>query len=214
MMSQVEVPSALDAKSKKAHPSKQFTELAGIPILIHTLRRFAALDAIDEIWVAVRENEMEGFRERLEAGDPAGSGPGRVREAEAIGERHASFFLALAEAAEPGLRGAGQLAGRRLGVGRAQIKRPRRRDRRVDRGGEPGHPDDVGCGLLIDLDRLWRILRPALGQNVGGIADQMRRAEARGGERLFHRRDTWRHQRFAMTGYGLQIDMIMPRIDR
>jgi 2-C-methyl-D-erythritol 4-phosphate cytidylyltransferase len=60
------MPSAMDAKSKKAHPSKQFTELAGTPILIHTLRRFAALDAIDEIWVALRENEIEGFRERLE----------------------------------------------------------------------------------------------------------------------------------------------------
>jgi 2-C-methyl-D-erythritol 4-phosphate cytidylyltransferase len=60
------MPSAMDAKSKKAHPSKQFTELAGTPILIHTLRRFASLDAIDEIWVALRENEIEGFRERLE----------------------------------------------------------------------------------------------------------------------------------------------------
>src|SRR5437763_7888342 len=60
------VPSAMDAKSKKAHPSKQFTELAGTPILIHTLRRFAALDAVDEIWVALRENEIEGFRERLQ----------------------------------------------------------------------------------------------------------------------------------------------------
>lgn len=60
------VPSAIDPKSKKAHPSKQFTELAGTPILIHTLRAFAAIDAISEIWIALRENEIEGFRERLE----------------------------------------------------------------------------------------------------------------------------------------------------
>src|SRR5246127_5839603 len=60
------MPSALDAKTKKPHPSKQFTELAGTPILIHTLRRFAAIDEISEIWVALRENEIEGFRERLE----------------------------------------------------------------------------------------------------------------------------------------------------
>lgn len=59
------VPSALDAKSKKPHPTKQFTELAGTPILLHTLRKFADVDAVKEIWIALRENEIEGFRERL-----------------------------------------------------------------------------------------------------------------------------------------------------
>jgi 2-C-methyl-D-erythritol 4-phosphate cytidylyltransferase len=51
--------------AKKTPPSKQFTELAGTPILIHTLRAFAAVDAVGEIWIALRENEIEGFRERL-----------------------------------------------------------------------------------------------------------------------------------------------------
>src|SRR6476660_5783964 len=55
-----------DGKDKKLHPSKQFTELAGTPILIHTLRKFAAMDQVNEIWVALRENEIEGFRERLQ----------------------------------------------------------------------------------------------------------------------------------------------------
>jgi 2-C-methyl-D-erythritol 4-phosphate cytidylyltransferase len=59
------MPSALDAKTKKPHPSKQFTDLAGTPILIHTLRKFAAVPAVTEIWIALRENEIEGFRERL-----------------------------------------------------------------------------------------------------------------------------------------------------
>lgn len=59
------MPSAFDAKSKKAHPSKQFTELAGTPILVHTLRAFAAVAEVDEIWIALRENEIEGFGERL-----------------------------------------------------------------------------------------------------------------------------------------------------
>src|SRR5579863_102232 len=59
------MPSARDAKTKKPHPSKQFTELAGTPILIHTLRKFAAVEAVNEIWIALRENEIEGFRERL-----------------------------------------------------------------------------------------------------------------------------------------------------
>jgi 2-C-methyl-D-erythritol 4-phosphate cytidylyltransferase len=65
------VPSALsaagkDSKEKKPHPSKQFTELGGTPILIHTLRKFLGMPAISEIWIALRENEIEGFRERLQ----------------------------------------------------------------------------------------------------------------------------------------------------
>jgi len=58
------VPNAADSK-KKSHHSKQFTELAGTPILIHTLRRFAAIDVVSEIWLALRENEIDAFRERL-----------------------------------------------------------------------------------------------------------------------------------------------------
>lgn len=50
---------------KKPHPSKQFTELAGTPILIHTLRKFAGVEAVSEIRVALRESEIDGFRERL-----------------------------------------------------------------------------------------------------------------------------------------------------
>ena len=58
------VPSAADFK-KKSQPSKQFTELAGTPILIHTLRRFAAIEVVSEIWLALRENEIDAFRARL-----------------------------------------------------------------------------------------------------------------------------------------------------
>ncbi len=53
------------APASKPHASKQFTELAGTPILIHTLRRFAAIDHVTEIWLALRESEIEPFRERL-----------------------------------------------------------------------------------------------------------------------------------------------------
>jgi 2-C-methyl-D-erythritol 4-phosphate cytidylyltransferase len=59
------MPSALDAKTKKPHPSKQFNQLAGTPILIHTLRAFAGVAAVTEIWIALRENEIDQFRERL-----------------------------------------------------------------------------------------------------------------------------------------------------
>ncbi|HEY6338801.1 MAG TPA: 2-C-methyl-D-erythritol 4-phosphate cytidylyltransferase [Candidatus Sulfotelmatobacter sp.] len=48
--------------------SKQFTELGGTPILIHTLRKFAAVEPVNEIWIALRENEIAGFRARLENG--------------------------------------------------------------------------------------------------------------------------------------------------
>ena len=61
------MPSAKDIKEKKPHPSKQFNDLAGTPILIHTLRKFAAVEAVNEIWIALRENEIVGFRERLAA---------------------------------------------------------------------------------------------------------------------------------------------------
>src|SRR5579862_2919120 len=54
-----------DAKSKKPQPSKQFTELAGTPILVHTLRKFAGVNAVSEIWIALRENEIDGFRQQL-----------------------------------------------------------------------------------------------------------------------------------------------------
>ncbi len=58
--------SAPGAKGKKPAESKQFTELAGTPILIHTLRKFAASSDVSEIYVALRANELEGFRKRLE----------------------------------------------------------------------------------------------------------------------------------------------------
>jgi 2-C-methyl-D-erythritol 4-phosphate cytidylyltransferase len=38
---------------------KQFLELGGVPVLIHTLRAFAAVPRVTEIWVAVRAGEME-----------------------------------------------------------------------------------------------------------------------------------------------------------
>ena len=61
------VPTGAKGRQKKSAPSKQFTELDGSPILIHTLRKFAAVREIDEIWIALRENEIEGFRARLQS---------------------------------------------------------------------------------------------------------------------------------------------------
>jgi 2-C-methyl-D-erythritol 4-phosphate cytidylyltransferase len=58
--------SVAGSKDRKAAPSKQFTELAGIPIVIHTLRKFAASSEVAEIYVALRKNEIGGFRSLLE----------------------------------------------------------------------------------------------------------------------------------------------------
>ncbi len=57
-------PSA--AKSKKKTPSKQFKELGGVPILVHTLRKFAAAPEVAELIVALRKDEIAGFRAQVE----------------------------------------------------------------------------------------------------------------------------------------------------
>jgi 2-C-methyl-D-erythritol 4-phosphate cytidylyltransferase len=60
--------SARGAKGKKPAATKQFSELGGTPILIHTLRKFLASAEVSEIYIALRANEIEGFRGRLEKG--------------------------------------------------------------------------------------------------------------------------------------------------
>lgn len=50
---------------KRAQPSKQFFEINGAPILIHTLRVFARNPQISQIMVALRKNEMERFGRQL-----------------------------------------------------------------------------------------------------------------------------------------------------
>src|SRR4029077_46010 len=59
------MPVGNKGKPKNTLPSKQFTELGGTPVLIRSLRKFASVDAVSEIWIALRENEIEGFRARL-----------------------------------------------------------------------------------------------------------------------------------------------------
>lgn len=47
--------------------SKQFLELQGTPILVHTLRKFAGNRRVAEIVVALRKNEMAGFQKLADA---------------------------------------------------------------------------------------------------------------------------------------------------
>src|ERR1700704_465485 len=53
-------------KARKRAPSKQFKELGGVPILLHTLRKFVASPEVFEIIVALRKDEIAGFRTQLE----------------------------------------------------------------------------------------------------------------------------------------------------
>ncbi|HTG57986.1 MAG TPA: 2-C-methyl-D-erythritol 4-phosphate cytidylyltransferase [Terriglobia bacterium] len=45
---------------------KQFLALEGVPIFVHTLRKFTASDVVDEIYVAVRPEDSERARHDLE----------------------------------------------------------------------------------------------------------------------------------------------------
>ncbi|HEX3738786.1 MAG TPA: 2-C-methyl-D-erythritol 4-phosphate cytidylyltransferase [Terriglobales bacterium] len=58
------------AKAGKPAASKQFVDLQGTPVLIHTLRKFAANEEINEIFVALRKNEINSFQQRLEREAP------------------------------------------------------------------------------------------------------------------------------------------------
>jgi len=51
---------------KRPPAAKQFTELDGTPILIHTLRRFVAADSVHEIYLALRSAEAQSFQPRLD----------------------------------------------------------------------------------------------------------------------------------------------------
>ena len=51
---------------KKGVASKQFAEINGTPIIIHTLRTFAGNSQVSHIVIALRKNEMERFSNQLE----------------------------------------------------------------------------------------------------------------------------------------------------
>ncbi len=52
--------------AKAAPPAKQFAEIGGVPILVHTLRKFAAVGEVSEICVALRSAESMRFEPQLE----------------------------------------------------------------------------------------------------------------------------------------------------
>ena len=58
--------SAPVGKAAKPAASKQFLELDGVPVLVHTLRQFARSPEVNEIIVALRKPEIAPFRTHLE----------------------------------------------------------------------------------------------------------------------------------------------------
>jgi 2-C-methyl-D-erythritol 4-phosphate cytidylyltransferase len=81
-----------DASAAAGIPPKQFLTLEGVPILVHSLRAFAAVERVTAIFVAVRRTEME----RVEA-QIAGHGfERRVRVVEGGDNRQESVANALA----------------------------------------------------------------------------------------------------------------------
>jgi 2-C-methyl-D-erythritol 4-phosphate cytidylyltransferase len=76
----------------KDTPPKQFLALDGVPILIHSLRVFAAVERVTAIYVAVRKMEME----RLEAQVAEYGFTGKVHVVEGGDNRQESVAHALA----------------------------------------------------------------------------------------------------------------------
>jgi 2-C-methyl-D-erythritol 4-phosphate cytidylyltransferase len=75
---------------------KQFLELNGLPILVHSLRAFAAVPRVTAIYVAVRRNEMERVEAQVaEHAAEFGFG-GRVHVVEGGDNRQESVAHALA----------------------------------------------------------------------------------------------------------------------
>jgi 2-C-methyl-D-erythritol 4-phosphate cytidylyltransferase len=75
---------------------KQFLELDGVPILIHSLRAFAAVERVNAIFVAVRKTETERVEAQIAEYAAESGFAGRVRVVEGGDNRQESVAHALA----------------------------------------------------------------------------------------------------------------------
>ena len=78
---------------------KQFLELNGLPILIHSLRAFGAVDRVTAIYVSVRRNELERVQAQVAEYGARFGFAGRVFVVEGGDYRQESVANALAELA-------------------------------------------------------------------------------------------------------------------
>src|SRR6202011_5031579 len=58
---------AAQSGTRPGQTTKQFTEIGGKPILLHTLEKFAQVPQVEDIYVSVRENETGRVRDFLAA---------------------------------------------------------------------------------------------------------------------------------------------------
>ncbi|ACO33402.1 MULTISPECIES: 2-C-methyl-D-erythritol 4-phosphate cytidylyltransferase [Acidobacterium] len=98
------------AGSHTPHQPKQFLELEGVPVLIHTLRAFAAVPAVSAMIVAVRPNEIErvqaqvneyGFQDKVRVVAGGDSRQQSVSRALATVECDASDIVLVHDAVRP-----------------------------------------------------------------------------------------------------------------
>ena|SRR5438874_1649584 len=59
--------SAASGATRGSQPTKQFAEIGGAPILIHTIRKFGTSPKVNGIYVALREQERERFQAHMAA---------------------------------------------------------------------------------------------------------------------------------------------------
>ncbi len=78
--------------TKGQRAAKQFTEIGGVPILVHTVRKFVAVPQVTELCIALRKPEMAHTEERLKKE----SGGKRLRVVEGGEHRQQSVSNALA----------------------------------------------------------------------------------------------------------------------
>jgi 2-C-methyl-D-erythritol 4-phosphate cytidylyltransferase len=84
--------SSSSATAQGKLPSKQFLSIAGAPILVHTLRKFADCKEVDQIVIALRPQEAEHFIADLSG---YGIDPKKIRVAEGGEHRQQSVANAL-----------------------------------------------------------------------------------------------------------------------
>jgi 2-C-methyl-D-erythritol 4-phosphate cytidylyltransferase len=58
---------AASGAARGAQPTKQFAEIGGAPILVHTIRKFGTSPRVDAIYVALREQERARFQAHMAA---------------------------------------------------------------------------------------------------------------------------------------------------
>jgi 2-C-methyl-D-erythritol 4-phosphate cytidylyltransferase len=90
------LPAAGVGTRMAASQPKQFLELNGLPILIHSLRAFAAVQRVTAIYVAVRHNEMERVEAQIAEYAGQFGFAGRVHVVEGGDHRQDSVANALA----------------------------------------------------------------------------------------------------------------------